>query len=263
MEQKTPGGSNKILVILLIAAAFVIGSLWQKNQKLETTAKVQPTAAPQVAGQQAPQQPAVTMDQIKGLFSKDYITFGDANRKVLFVEFSDPSCPYCHVAAGKNPELNAQVGDRFKLDTDGGTYIPPVREIKKLVDEGKASYVYIYRNGHGNGELAAQALYCANEKGKFWQAHDLLMSNAGYTLINEKVKNDKANTALVVDFLKSAVDSSFLTQCLESGKYADKLSRDTKVGDSMGVGGTPGFFVNTTNFAGAYSFADMKSAVTL
>ena len=261
-QPQTKSDSNKFLVILLIAAAFVIGSLWQKNQKLESIVKQPAPPSPTVGTQQAqPQKKEITLDKIKALFTKDYIAFGDANRNVLFVEFADPSCPYCHVAAGTNPELNDQIGAQFKLDTQGGAYVPPVREMKKLLDEGSASYVYLYRNGHGNGELATQALYCANEKGKFWQVHDALMSNAGYKLINETVRNDKTQIPQLVQFIGKIIDSSFLTDCLEKGKYADKLTRDTAVGTEFGVGGTPGFFVNTTNFAGAYSFTDMKPIV--
>ena len=52
--------------------------------------------------------------------------FGKKDSKILFVEFSDPSCPFCHVAAGKNPELNKQAGAQFTMEKDGGTYVPPV-----------------------------------------------------------------------------------------------------------------------------------------
>lgn len=180
---------------------------------------------------------------------------------MLFVEVSDPSCPYCHVAGGANPELSAQVGANFKYDTDGGAYIPPAREMKKLVEEGKAGLVWIYSNGHGNGELATQALYCAYEKGKFWEAHDLLMSNAGYELLNNKVKNDVSKAGDLADFLKGAVSSGDMKSCLEGGKYKDKIASDQAIARSLGVSGTPGFFVNTTNFAGAYSYSDMKSVV--
>jgi protein-disulfide isomerase len=56
------------------------------------------------AAQAAPEAaPVVTMDQVKGLFAdENNLVFGDPNSKVLFVEFSDPSCPYCHIAAGTN-----------------------------------------------------------------------------------------------------------------------------------------------------------------
>jgi protein-disulfide isomerase len=207
--------------------------------------------------------PAVKVDlaTIKGLFTKDSISFGNNSAKLIFVDVSDPSCPYCHVGAGKNPELAKQIGAKFAYDTDGGSYQPPVREMKKLVDSGKASFVTIYSNGHGNGEMAMQALYCAQEKNKFWEAHDLLYSNAGYDLINQTVKNDVTKAPELSTFLASAVDSSFMKDCLATGKYKAMLAKNVTTSQSLGVNGTPGFFVNTTNFAGAYSFADMKTAV--
>jgi protein-disulfide isomerase len=160
-----------------------------------------------------------------------------------------------------NPSLNTQVGAQFTLVKDGGAYIAPVLEMKKLVDEGNASFVWLYFNGHGNGELATKALYCAHEKGKFWEAHDLMMTSAGYDLINNVVKNDKAQAGKLIDFLKPA-NVADLKTCLDSGKYDDRLASDMSLAASLGVSGTPGFFVNETNFAGAYSFKDMESVVT-
>src|SRR5690606_12273007 len=203
----------------------------------------------------------VTLDQIKALFNDNNIAFGSPDNKVLFVEFGDPSCPYCHIAGGKNPELNKQVGAQFTLVADGGTYVAPVEEMRKLVDSGQASFVWLYTNGHGNGELATQAQYCAHEKGKFWEVHDLLMTNAGYNLINDTVRNDVANAGKLADFLKSAVDPSEMKSCLESGKYAGRIAEDQATGSSLGVRGTPNFFVNTMNYGGAYSYNDMKATV--
>lgn len=201
-------------------------------------------------------------DQIAALFNDSgNIIFGDASRKVLFAEFSDPSCPYCHIAAGKNGELNQSAGASFTLVEDGGTYVAPVVEFKKLVDAGQASYVWKYTNGHGNGEMGAKAMYCANEQGKFWEAHDLLYSSAGYDLLNNTVKNDTSKSGTLSDFLASVLDKNALKSCLESGKYDDKLDADQAEGAAIGVSGTPGFFVNETNFAGAYSYEDMRSVV--
>jgi protein-disulfide isomerase len=131
--------------------------------------------------------------------------------------------------------------------------------MKKLVEQGKADFVWLYTNGHGNGELATKAIYCAFDQGKFWQAHDLLMSAEGYTLINDEVKNDASKSQQVADFLASAVDKNELISCLDSGKYNSRLSEDSALASSLGVSGTPGFYLNTTNFAGAYSWTDMKS----
>lgn len=254
------------LVVLLIASSFVIGVLWTKVSYLEkggttaTTATPADTQGAQGAAAQ-PQAAAADIETIKGLFDKDLVKFGDNKKKVLFVEVADPSCPYCHVAGGKNPELAKQVGTRFQYASDGGSYVPPVPEIKKLVDSGKGSYVFIYSNGHGNGEMGTKAMYCANEQGKFWPVHDLLMTNAGYELLNNTVKNDKSQSGALADFLKGVADSSKIEGCLDSGKYDSRISEDQALASSLGVSGTPGFFVNGTVFRGAYSYTDMQSAV--
>ena len=252
-----------VLIVFSVVMAFAIGILWEKVSNLEggsikTTSTAAPTAA---AAAQQPAQIQVSMDQIKKLFGQDLIKFGDGNRNLLFVEVEDPSCPYCHIAAGANKELNAQAGDRFKLVSDGGTYVAPVPEMKKLVDSGQASLVYIYTPGHGSGEMGMKALYCAYEQGRFWQVHDLLYSNEGYNLLNNTIKHDKTKSQQIADFLKSAADTNKLKSCIDSGKYDSRLTSDTQLASSIGVSGTPGFFVNTTNFAGAYSWNDMKAAV--
>lgn len=182
--------------------------------------------------------------------------------KVTFVEFSDPSCPYCHIAGGKNAALNTSAG--FTLVADGGTYVAPVPEFKKLVDEGKASYMWFYTNGHGNGEVGTLAMYCAQEQGKFWEMHDFLYSPDGYTLVNDVVKNDKTKSGDLVNAMKgkvSGVNLDNIKSCIDSGKFNDRIAQDQAKGAEYGVSGTPGFFVNETNFAGAYSYTDMQSAV--
>jgi len=250
--------------VLMMGLMGFCGYLFGKIGNLEKNSlntQAQPTQ--QAAQQQAqqPNKPTVTMDQLKGLFDGKNITFGDKNSKLIFVEFSDPSCPYCHVAAGKNGALNKQIGQQFVLKEEGGSYVAPVPEMKKLVDSGKAAMVWIYANGHGNGEMGTKALYCAQEKGKFWQVSDLLMNEAGYTLMNTTVKNDKTQSGVVAEFLKKAIDSGFMKSCLDSGKYDERLTIDMATAQKFGFNGTPSFFVNTQNFAGAYSFTDIQSAV--
>lgn len=261
LESKTPRTIQQFfvptLVILAIGLAFFSGTLFQRVKNLES-GKANTDTTNTTTGTTTQ---AVSLDTIKGLFDKDLIKFGDAKRKVLFVEMADPSCPYCSIADGYNPTLAKSAGDTFKYTSEGGSYIPPGTEIRKLVESGKASYVYIYYPGHGNGELGMKALYCANEKGKFWDAKALIMSDSGYTLMNTTVKNDMTKTATVADFFKGVVDSSFMKSCLDSGKYDGQLASDQALATSLGIQGTPSFYVNATNFPGAYSYTDMKSAV--
>lgn len=248
-----------VLFAVFFLAGAVLGALWTEN-KLLKKGGVTPAAQVQPTGQQ-PSAPQVSLDQVKGLFKTNGIKMGDDKKKVLFVEFSDPSCPFCHIAAGQNSELNVEAGDRFKLVADGGTYVAPVPEMRKLVESGKASLVWKYSPGHGNGEMGAIAQYCANEKGKFWPVHDKLMGKAGYDLLNNEVKNDRSKAQQLANFLQDVFDSSEMQQCLASGKYDQQIKDDTALATQFGAQGTPAFFVNATNFPGAYNFNDMKSVV--
>lgn len=247
---------SNLLIVLIIVVSFFAGYLFFKVKNLE-----QGKGQTQTAQAQPANPTTVPLNKIKPLFANDYLHFGDANRKVLFVEVNDPSCPFCHVAGGKNPELSKQMNPQFQYVTDGGSYVPPVPEMKKLVDAGKASYVMLFGNGHGNGLLGAQSLYCAYDKNKFWEVHDLLMSNAGYDLLNNKVKNDKQNIPQLADFLTSAIDKDYLISCLQSGKYEKTLQRDQQADQTLYFQGTPHFLVNTKIFGGAQSFKTMESDV--
>lgn len=248
-------GSFVISVALLMHGGIIkVGNITTNTQTAQPTQQ-------QAAAPVQPQVPKVTLDTIKALFNDKNLVYGNKNSKNLFVEVADPSCPYCHIAAGQNPELNKQVGTQFTMVADGGNYIPPVPEMKKLVDSGKAAYVYIYSPGHGNGEMGTKALYCAFEKGKFWEVHDKLMTSEGYDLLNQTVKNDKAKSGELAEFLSGVFNAADMKSCLEGGKYDSKISEDTAIARSLGVNGTPGFFINETNFAGAYSWKDMQSSV--
>ena len=245
---------------VLIVIAFLLGSLLERSgDKTDITKK--DTDTEEVDNQPAAVKPAVGMDQIRDAFDEAFIKFGDTNKKVVFIEVSDPSCPYCQIAGGKNGELNKEAGARFTLVADGGTYVAPVTEMRKLVDSGEAAFAMIYKNGHGAGEMAMKALYCAYEQGKFWEANDLIMSSAGYDLVNNTVKNDKTKSGVLADFLSSVVNKNDMKTCLDSGKYDNQLKADSSTATSIGVNGTPGFYVNETNFSGAYSYADMESVV--
>lgn len=238
--------------LLFVFSLFLYYKIENINKNVkEIKAKIEPQ-------QQPPKE--VNINDVKKLFSDGFIHFGNKNNKLLIVEVSDPSCPYCHIAGGKNPELAKQTG-RFQYVSDGGTYLPPLPEIKKLIDSEKASFVFLYSNGHGNGQIAAEALYCAYEKGKFWEVHDKLMTNEGYNIINEKVANDRSKAPVLAEFLSDVIDSNFLLQCLNSKKYEKYLIRDQQISPNLGFQGTPHFLINTKMFQGAYSYNDMKSEI--
>jgi len=253
-----------LMIALMVVGAYMIGVYKTESEMLKKAAKQTPELQAQ---QNQPQQDVaptvVTDEQMKALFEgKGNIVLGKKNAKLLIAEFSDASCPYCHVAAGKNPELNNKIGPQFKMVADGGSYVPAVPEIKKLVEEGKARFVWIYTPGRGNGELATKALYCANEKGKFWEAHDKLYTSEAYDLINDVVKNDVGNSKRLAEFMAPVLSVSEMENCLTSGKYDSRVVEDPKTVLSIGRFGTPTFIFHRTIFEGAQSFdSGMKQVV--
>jgi len=256
MENKKFSSGQIIILLCLIGLAFYLGFSGTGGSELEQE-KSQNTQETQ----EAVRAPVVDMELIKKAFSDALIKFGDTSKKVIFLEVSDPSCPFCQIAGGYNGELNSSSGERFKLVEDGGTYLAPGKEMRKLVESGDAAFAMIYRNGHGAGEVAMKALYCAFKEDKFWEAKELLFSSKGYSLINDTVRNDMTKTGLIADFLATAVDSKTMKSCLDSDEFKDQLTKDTGISTTLGVEGTPGFFVNETMYSGAYSFADMKPVV--
>lgn len=250
-----------ILLLISVGLAFGLGYLFKEVSNLKNGVAPSTGATTTTTATGAQPVAQLSQDQVKSAFERAAVKFGKSDAKTLFIEVADPSCPFCHVASGKNPELAKQMGDRFTYASDGGTYIPPTPEMKKLVDDGLASYAFIYRNGHGNGEMGTRALYCANDQSKFWEVHDKLYTNEGYKLLNEVVLNDKAKSKELTDFLSGSADTDKLKACLDSDKYDKKLAEDEVIAGEIGVSGTPGFYINTKNFAGAYSWKDMEPSI--
>jgi protein-disulfide isomerase len=245
-----------VLLLIVVVGAFFMGSLWTKVQILEKGGVTAGTGA----AQPQPQKVA-SLDEVKAVFDKSLIKFGNSDSKVVLVEVADPSCPYCHIAAGHNPELNKQAGGQFTMKADGGSYIPPVPEFEKLVKEGKASFAYVYTSGHGNGEMGTRAMYCGFEGGKFWEVHNALMTSEGYDLLNNIVKNDKTKASELAEFLAPVYSASEMQACLESDKHDSRFTEEPALASSVGISGTPGFYVNDKLFPGAYNYTDMESAV--
>lgn len=241
-----------VMVILLVVGAYFLGVYKTKTEMLE---KGVGTGVQQQVGQQPVAPTTVDMEKIKDKFDGKHITFGKKDADLIITEVSDPSCPFCHIAGGLHPELN-NGSAQFKMVKDGGTYVPPVPEIKKLVDSGEAAFMFLYSNGHGNGEVATQALYCAYEQGKFWEAHDKLMTKTGYDLINDVVRNDLTKANELVKLIGNSVDGKKLQTCLDSKKYAGQPAEDMAFVQSLtGGSGTPTFFVNEKIVGGAQSWS--------
>ena len=146
------------------------------------------------------------------LDSKDSV-LGNPAAQVAVVEFSDFQCPYC---------------GRFQQDT--------FAQLKKTyVDSGKIQYVF--RDFplvlHDHARSAAIAAHCAARQNTYWKMHDALFlqqARLGADLYKE----------LAAGF---QLDSPAFAACLNDPAAAAEVDRDLAYGQSVGVRGTPSFFV--------------------
>ena len=187
-------------------------------------------------------------NNVKAVSSADHIR-GNPNAKVKVIEFSDPECPFCK---------------RFHYT------------MNQIIDEyGKSGQVaWVYRhfpldqpdaNGyilHPKAGKESQALECANEQGgsvKFWEYLDRLFeitpSNNGL---------DLAELPKIAEYV--GLDKTKFNQCLESGKYAKRVTDDQADGVNSGARGTPYSVVVAVNgkkfvINGALPYANVKAVI--
>jgi predicted DsbA family dithiol-disulfide isomerase len=144
---------------------------------------------------------------------------GDVNAPVRIIEFSDFQCPFCRRANGTINELLEKYQGRVSLAYRDF----PLRQI------------------HPQAESAAEASRCAAEQGRFWEYHDLLFGDSP--------KFDAASLSAYAG--KVGLDSGRFQSCLSSGKYKTQIDEDLQEGKSVGVSGTPAFFINGVFLSGA------------
>jgi protein-disulfide isomerase len=157
---------------------------------------------------------------------------GSASAPVTIIEFSDFQCSFCK---------------RFWADT-----LPKLKEA--YVDPGKARFTYRHFAILGkHSEQAAQAAECAAEQGKFWEYHDQLFKNqGGFAFTEAKLRQYARDIGL---------NGGPFDSCLASGKYKDKVERETTAAAYVGGRGTPFFIVNQRHLVGAQPFDVFRKVI--
>ena len=142
---------------------------------------------------------------------------GDKDAPITIIEFGDYQCPKC-----KGWFQNEK---------------PAI--INSYISKGIANLYFLDFAWFGDDSVsAAQAAYCADDQGKFMEYHSTLYNNqAG-------IQDGWANIDALKQFaIEIKLDTEMFNKCLDSGKYADRVSHNTEVGTSLGVVGTPYFFI--------------------
>lgn len=215
-----------VLVILLVASSFFIGSLYTKVQFLEK-------GSGNVAGTQpSPSTAPQKVDVGLGHFPLK----GDKNAKVKIVEFADFRCPFC---------------ERYWTQTE-----PQI--IKDYVNSGKVAIAFRQWAFLGDASVvAANAAECANDQGKFWDFHDYLYKNQPPESDTSMFNTDTLTTAAV----NLGLNGDTFRSCLNNRADQAKVQTDFTDGQKAGVTGTPAFFINGTPLVGAQPYSAFKAAI--
>lgn len=138
---------------------------------------------------------------------------GKADAPLTMVMFTDYQCSFC---------------SRFENQT-----LPEIK--KQYIDTGKLRFVV--RDAplpmHPDAPKAAEAVYCAEEQGKYWELRDKLVANS-----------KQLDLKLLPDYAKQVgMDVEKFSDCLESGRQSEKVNASAASAKSLGISGTPTFVI--------------------
>jgi protein-disulfide isomerase len=161
---------------------------------------------------------------------------GNPDAKVSVIEYSDFECPFC----SRNHPTMKQILETYGDDVN-----------------------WVYRHYplpfHPNAQKAAEASECAAELGgndTFWEMTDMMM---------EKGVTDA--TQFPVYAKAVGLNEAKFTECLTSGRHAQRVTDDMTGGSAAGVNGTPGNIVlnneteESRNVSGAQPFSAFQTVI--
>ncbi len=174
---------------------------------------------------------SITREEIVALLTKG-TSKGSESAPVTIVELSDFQCSYCR---------------SFWKET-----LPRIEEAH--IKTGQVRFVYRHFAILGDHSVAAaQAADCAGEQRKFWEYHDRLFASQGpFAFTKQNLKRYAKELGL---------DSAAFNQCLDSGRYAQKVDAETGVGKMLGLRGTPSFFINGRPLIGAHPYETFQDLI--
>jgi protein-disulfide isomerase len=167
---------------------------------------------------------------VKGLPAK-----GGANATVVIVEYSDFQCPFCSRAHATTNQVLTEYGDKVRF----------------YHKDFPLSF-------HPWAEPAAIAAKCVAEQkheDAYWKLTDFFFANQkDMTPQNVKDKSHEALQGTKVDLAK-------FDDCFDNKKTADAIKADMAEAQSVGVSGTPAFFINGRMISGAQPVDAFKAII--
>lgn len=232
-----PQSPLAVPLAIVIAGALVAGAIIFSDK---TGAVPQPSAATgdgsgaEVSG--ADKEEAL---KILAIRENDHV-LGNRNAEIVFVEYSDPECPFCKRFHETMKQVMAEYGK-----------------------DGKTAWVYRHfpLSIHPKAPKEAEAMECAAELGGqdgFWKFADRIFE---ITPANNGL--DPAELPKIAQY--AGIDSAAFEACLASGKMAARVQTDFSDGVNIGIRGTPHTVIlntktgKTVPIGGALPFENVRT----
>ena len=162
---------------------------------------------------------------------------GDPNAPITMIEFGDYQCHFCNV---------------FFHETEH-------KILEEYVETGKVKMIFKDFTIIGPDSInAAHGAHCASDQGMFWEYHDVLYNNWSGE------NNGWASSENLMEFaVDIELDIDEWTQCMLDKKYENKIASSNTDAQTLGLQGTPGFFVigpenKVTKIGGAQPFENFQ-----
>ena len=140
---------------------------------------------------------------------------GGDKANLMLVEFSDYQCPACN---------------RYARET-----YPHI--LRQYVETGLIRYVVIDQPlpQHPQAKKAAEASHCAEDQGKFWEIHEMMM----------RVPDKLDDLAFYARSLN--LNMNRFQECIDTGKYEAAVLKDMELADKLGINAVPSFVIATSD----------------
>jgi protein-disulfide isomerase len=146
---------------------------------------------------------------------------------ITIIEFSDYECPFCKRAEPTVKKVLDTYGDKVRL-----------------------VYRHYPLEFHATARPAAEASACAAAQGKFWEYHDKLFAAA-----------DLSDATLKKLAGEVGLDQAKFDECFAKKQFKADIDKDVADASSVGVTGTPAFFINGRMISGAQPFEKFKEII--
>ncbi len=130
--------------------------------------------------------------------------------------------------------------------------------VKTLLEEYKGRVLFVFKlipiDKHPYSWEAANAAECAADQGKFWEYKDALFAN-------QKEVHDSGIPVLKNLARGMVADLQEFDSCVDSNAHIADINVTYTEGHSIGIYGTPTFFIGNKSFVGNVEYSALRDAV--